>query len=188
MSFCIFPWFLFVRVCYISKETSAFNLWVIIWFKESRTIFLFFFPRTCSSLSYKVYSEADERKEIKPLIILHGLFGSKTNWHSFAKKISATGRKVGLPLLFKKIISFNYLLWKFWSHTDESFFIYICWIALNGLRKVFIIFRLLLKFSGWLIINRELFCKGANNFICEHSLDFPQSVIFIWTKKLFFII
>lgn len=53
-----------------------------------------FVHRTCSSLSYKVYSEADERKEIKPLIILHGLFGSKTNWHSFAKKISATGRKV----------------------------------------------------------------------------------------------
>lgn len=90
--------------------------------------------------------------------------------------------------LFLLTICEDKMLWKLWSHTLMKVSFYICWIALNGLRKVFIIFRLLLKFSGWLIINRELFCKGANNFIYEHSLDFPQSVIFIWTKKLFFII
>lgn len=50
--------------------------------------------RECSTLSYKMYLEAEENKGIKPLIILHGLFGSKTNWHSFAKRISAMGRKV----------------------------------------------------------------------------------------------
>lgn len=49
----------------------------------------------CSSsvnLSYDVY---DGKEEGIPLVFLHGLFGSKSNFHSIAKSlVQRTGRKV----------------------------------------------------------------------------------------------
>ncbi|XP_050409251.1 protein ABHD11 [Patella vulgata] len=43
-------------------------------------------------LSYTEYGKGNSSK--KPLIVLHGLFGSKSNWHSLAKKLALDGRKV----------------------------------------------------------------------------------------------
>ncbi|KAK6184361.1 hypothetical protein SNE40_006846 [Patella caerulea] len=43
-------------------------------------------------LSYTEYGNGNSSK--KPLILLHGLFGSKSNWHSLAKKLALDGRKV----------------------------------------------------------------------------------------------
>ncbi|GAB1604469.1 protein ABHD11-like [Argonauta hians] len=51
--------------------------------------------RFCSTLSYTCYpdtSRVDSSK--KPLVILHGLFGSKTNWNTLSKALSRHGRKV----------------------------------------------------------------------------------------------
>ncbi|XP_046556869.1 protein ABHD11-like [Haliotis rubra] len=33
-------------------------------------------------------------KDYAPLLVLHGLFGSKSNWHSIAKKLAAEGQRV----------------------------------------------------------------------------------------------
>lgn len=33
-------------------------------------------------------------KDYAPLMVLHGLFGSKSNWHSIAKKLAEDGHRV----------------------------------------------------------------------------------------------
>lgn len=55
---------------------------------------VFFFPSLLSpvNLTYDVF---DGKGESTPLVFLHGLFGSKSNFHSIAKSlVQRTGRKV----------------------------------------------------------------------------------------------
>lgn len=48
-------------------------------------------------MAYNLYEEkTEENNPLPPLIIMHGLFGSKNNFRSVARAVSSTtGRKVG---------------------------------------------------------------------------------------------
>lgn len=57
---------------------------------QTRFVFVFFFSPV--NLTYDVF---DGKGESTPLVFLHGLFGSKSNFHSIAKSlVQRTGRKV----------------------------------------------------------------------------------------------
>lgn len=77
-------------------------------------ITLFFPPSSPLSLTYDVF---DGKGESTPLVFLHGLFGSKSNFHSIAKSlVQRTGRKV--------------MQW--WRHhtcllLHRKQFIFMCW-------------------------------------------------------------
>ncbi|KAL5016869.1 hypothetical protein ScPMuIL_006458 [Solemya velum] len=45
-------------------------------------------------LSYASYQQTNNIETGPPLVILHGLMGSKANWHSISKVLSRTGRQV----------------------------------------------------------------------------------------------
>ncbi|XP_064612716.1 sn-1-specific diacylglycerol lipase ABHD11-like [Liolophura sinensis] len=45
-------------------------------------------------LAYATYQETNLEESDTPVLILHGLFGSKTNWQTIAKAFSNTGRKI----------------------------------------------------------------------------------------------
>jgi len=59
----------------------------------------------CSSpvLSYSNYQSTKVPPRDPPLIILHGLFGSKSNWSSLGKAFAASGRRVRT-----KVIGFSF--------------------------------------------------------------------------------
>ncbi len=50
-------------------------------------------------LAHDVFAPADvvEGRELPPVIIAHGLYGSGRNWASIARKLAASGRRVILP-------------------------------------------------------------------------------------------
>jgi len=45
-------------------------------------------------LAYRAFEQMDLSRGRPPVIIMHGLMGSSSNWYSISKALSKTGRKV----------------------------------------------------------------------------------------------
>ena len=61
-------------------------------------------------LAYDSIDSNSDGEDLPPLVILHGLFGSKTNWRTLARHFhKQTGRKVTLKLQFLLCCKIKYV-------------------------------------------------------------------------------
>ena len=69
-------------------------------------LFIAFFRFDPVSMSFNVYDKSRNDENIIPLIIMHGLFGSKSNWNSLSKAINEiTCSKVCKLFFFRSVVS-----------------------------------------------------------------------------------
>ena len=67
-------------------------------------------------LAYASYQSTNNLSGLPPLVIIHGLFGSKRNWDSLSKAISRKGIKVNMPSLVQNYgISIANIVWN-WTN------------------------------------------------------------------------
>ena len=73
------------------------------------TIAFVFFSSSPVKLAFDSYQDKHVTESGTPLIIIHGLFGSKRNWGSLAKAFSKHGRRVNYYFTVHVSVKFMYV-------------------------------------------------------------------------------
>ena len=106
MSFCLRHKSIFTKFKYSNFSFCHFLKTSIFLFPLSYS--MFFFICRPVMMSYSYHQTKQDETSVPPIVLMHGLFGSKNNWRSLSKQISAkTGRAVKQLLLCIMILNYN---------------------------------------------------------------------------------